>query len=57
MFVNVRRSPSPTATTVAVLEPGEAVLVDSLRRGWYRIVRDGRTLGYADRRFLATSPR
>jgi hypothetical protein len=56
VFVNVRRSRSPTATTVAVLKPGDAVLVDSLRRGWYRIVRDGRTLGYADRRFLATSP-
>jgi DNA-directed RNA polymerase subunit RPC12/RpoP len=57
VFVNVRQSRSPTATTVAVLKPGDAVLVDSLRRGWYRIVRDGRTLGYADRRFLATSPR
>jgi hypothetical protein len=57
VFVNVRRSPSPGATTVAVLNPGDAVLVDSLRRGWYRISRDGRVLGYADRRFLSTIPR
>ncbi len=57
VFVNVRRSPSAGATTVAVLNPGDAVLVDSLRRGWYRIVRDGRVLGYADRRYLSTTPR
>jgi hypothetical protein len=57
VFVNVRRSRSPSATTTAVLQPGEAVLVDSLRRGWYRITRDGRVLGYADRRFLSTTPR
>jgi len=57
VFVNVRRSPSPGATTVAVLNPGDAVQVDSLRRGWYRVSRDGRVLGYADRRFLSTTPR
>jgi hypothetical protein len=57
VFVNVRRTPSAGSTTVAVLNPGDAVLVDSLRRGWYRIIRDGRVLGYADRRYLATAPR
>jgi hypothetical protein len=57
VFVNVRRSPSAGSTTVAVLNPGDAVLVDSLRRGWYRIIRDGRVLGYADRRYLSTTPR
>jgi hypothetical protein len=57
VFVNVRRSPSRGSTTVAVLNPGDAVLVDSLRRGWYRVIRDGRVLGYADRRYLSTTPR
>ncbi len=57
VFVNVRRTPSAGSTTVAVLNPGDAVLVDSLRRGWYRIIRDGRVLGYADRRYLSTTPR
>jgi hypothetical protein len=57
VFVNVRRTPSAGSTTVAVLNPGDAVLVDSLRRGWYRIIRDGRVLGYADRRYLSPTPR
>jgi hypothetical protein len=57
VFVNVRRSPSAGSTTVAVLNPGDVVWVDSLRRGWYRIIRDGRVLGYADRRYLSTTPR
>jgi hypothetical protein len=39
-----------------VLQPGDAVLVDSLVRGWYRVVADGRTVGYAHRRYLAATP-
>jgi hypothetical protein len=39
-----------------VLNPGEAVLVDSLRRGWYRVVVEGRTAGYVHRDNLVVVP-
>ena len=55
-WVNVRESRGSRAPVVQVLEPGDTVLVDSLRRGWYRILADGRTLGYAHRRFFGTTP-
>jgi hypothetical protein len=29
-----------------VLNPGEAVLVDSLIGGWYRVLIDGQPIGY-----------
>jgi hypothetical protein len=42
---------------VAVLNPGDAVLVDSLVRGWYRVLVDGRAVGYVHRSTLdATRP-
>ena len=46
-WVNVRERRGPNATAVRVLEPGEAVLVDSLAGGWYRVVIDGQPIGYA----------
>lgn len=46
-WVNVRERRGPNATPVRVLEPGEAVLVDSLAGGWYRVVLDGQPIGYA----------
>ncbi|HUF35085.1 MAG TPA: SH3 domain-containing protein [Gemmatimonadales bacterium] len=54
--VNVRESRRAGAREVRVLDPGEPVLVDSLVGGWYRVVEDGRTLGYAHRRFLGVAP-
>ena len=30
-----------------MLDPGQAVLVDSLVGGWYRVVIDGQPIGYA----------
>jgi len=57
-WVNVRENRSGGSAAVRVLNPGEAVLVDSLSGGWYRVVADGRTLGYVDRLYLDTaSPR
>lgn len=53
-WINVRAIRSNKAKVVRVLRPGEAVQVDSLREGWYRVV-SGET-GYADRRLLATAP-
>lgn len=55
-WVNVRASRSGGAPTVGVLRPGDAVLVDSLRRGWYRVLVDDRTLGYVDRAYLDAVP-
>jgi len=41
---------------VRVLNPGEAVLVDSLKRGWYRVLADGRIVGYVHRTQLDAAP-
>jgi len=46
-WVNVRDRRGPDAAPVRVLDPGEAVLVDSLVGGWYRVVIDGQAIGYA----------
>ena len=37
---------SARADVVAVLLPGDTVLADSLRGGWWRVALDGRVLGY-----------
>lgn len=55
-WVNVRGRRSISAPAVQVLSPGEAVLVDSLRAGWYRVLVDGRTLGYVHRSYLDGVP-
>jgi hypothetical protein len=55
-WVNVREHRSGGTAAVRVLNPGEAVLVDSLSGGWYRVVADGRTVGYVDRLYLDTAP-
>ena len=55
-WVNVRESRGRGTRAVGVLNPAQAVLVDSLRGGWYRVVVDGRTLGYVDRLYLDTVP-
>jgi hypothetical protein len=55
-WTNVREGRARGARSVRVLKPGEAVLVDSLRRGWYRVLADGRTLGYVHRSNLDAVP-
>jgi hypothetical protein len=55
-WVNVRGRRSTGAPTARVLSPGEAVQVDSLRAGWYRVVADGRTLGYVHGSYLDAAP-
>lgn len=56
IWVNVRRARGPSAAVVKVLRPGEPVLVDSLRQGWYRVVTDGQALGYVYQGFVDTVP-
>ncbi len=55
-WVSVRETRSRHSSVAWVLDPGEAVLVDSLIAGWYRVVVDGQVLGYAARSYLDPSP-
>lgn len=55
-WVNIREGRGRGTPAVRVLNPGEAVRVDSLRRGWYRVLVDGRTLGYVHRGQLDAAP-
>jgi len=55
-WVNVRAERSNLAAVVRILRPGETLLVDSLARGWYRVVADQKVVGYVDSHFLASSP-
>jgi ribosomal protein L37E len=58
-WVNVRGGRGRAAPAVRVLNPGDAVQVDSLSRGWYRVLIDGRVAGYVHRSNLdpASPPR
>lgn len=55
-WVNVRAGRSGLAPVIQILKPGEAISVDSLRQGWYRVVADGQTLGYVDRSLIGAPP-
>ena len=52
-WTNVRDRRSTRADVVAVLLPGDTVLADSLRGGWWRVALEGRVLGYVYARTLA----
>jgi hypothetical protein len=45
-WTKVHERRSPKADVVAVLLPGDSVLADSLRGGWWRVALEGRVLGY-----------
>lgn len=52
-WTKVRSRRSVHADVVAVLLPGDTVLADSLKSGWWRVSLDGRVLGYSwDRTLL-----
>ena len=55
-WVNVRAEPRNSAAVLRILRPGDAVVVDSLTHGWYRVLLDGAPEGYADYRFLDSVP-
>lgn len=55
-WTNVRGEPAQSAPIVGRLDPGESVQVDSLVRGWYRVLVEGRALGYVHRSTLAATP-
>lgn len=55
-WMNVRADRSNTAQVIRVLRPGEEVLVDLLKQGWYRVVTDSQAIGFVDQRYLDTMP-
>lgn len=55
-WVNVRDARRRASPSIRVLNPGEAVQVDSLQVGWYRVVVDGKPGGYVHRSNLGTAP-
>jgi hypothetical protein len=52
-WTHVRNRRSVSGEVEAVLLPGDTVLADSLRGGWYRVALEGEVLGYAHRSTLA----
>ncbi|MGH7498413.1 MAG: SH3 domain-containing protein [Gemmatimonadales bacterium] len=55
-WTKVRTRRTVTGDVVAVLLPGDTVLVDSLVRGWWRVTLDGRPLGYVHQSTLDPAP-
>jgi hypothetical protein len=55
-WTNVRAGRGVSTPVNRILEPGAAVLVDSLRRGWYRVLVDGKPMGYVYRTMLQAEP-
>jgi hypothetical protein len=55
-WTNVRADRRNSASVLRVLRPGEAVQVDSLSQGWYRVTSHLQPAGYVDRRLLDTAP-
>jgi SH3 domain-containing protein len=55
-WVNVRDARGLAGPAVRVLNPGDTVQVDSLTRGWYRVLIDGRAVGYVHRSNLDPVP-
>ena len=52
-WTHVRKARSVRAPVEALLTPGDTVLADSLKQGWYRVTLEGEVLGYAHRSTLA----
>jgi hypothetical protein len=46
-WTKVRNRRSVRADVVAILPPGDTVLADSLKGGWWRVSLEGRVLGYS----------
>ncbi len=51
-WINVRAGRGNSAPVLRILRPGEVVEVDSLLRGWYRVVSGAAPPGYVDYRLL-----
>lgn len=55
-WTNVRAGRGVSSPVNRIIEPGAAVLVDSLKRGWYRVLMDGKPVGYVYRTMLQAEP-
>jgi uncharacterized protein YgiM (DUF1202 family) len=56
IWVNVRSERSNSSNVIQILRPGQAVVVDTLIQGWYRIVAEHDAVGYVDKHYLQESP-
>jgi len=55
-WTKVHESRSVQADLSAVLLPGDTVLADSLKGGWWRVALEGKVIGYVVARTLAETP-
>lgn len=55
-WVNVRAGRGLSYPVVLTLDPGEMVVVDSLRLGWWVVVADGERVGYVANSVLRPTP-
>jgi ribosomal protein L37E len=55
-WTNIRSRRSVAGDVVGVLLPGDTVIADSLRRGWWRVTFEGEVMGYAYHSTLVTDP-
>ena len=53
-WANIRQARARSSPAVGRLEPGDSVMVDSLRGGWYRVLMDGRPVGDLHRTSVGT---
>ncbi|MEP6687691.1 MAG: SH3 domain-containing protein [Gemmatimonadales bacterium] len=55
-WTNVRSRRSATGDLAGVLLPGDTVVADSLRGGWWRVTFEGKVMGYAYQSSLVEAP-
>ena len=55
-WTKVRTRRSSAGDVAGILLPGDTVLVDSLRGGWWRVAFEGRVLGYVHQSTLEMEP-
>jgi hypothetical protein len=55
-WTNVRSRRSANGNLAGVLLPGDTVLADSLRGGWWRVTFEGKVMGYAFHSALVEEP-
>jgi hypothetical protein len=55
-WTKVHERRSPKSDLSAVLLPGDTVLADSLRGGWWRVALEGKVIGYVYGPTLTETP-
>lgn len=55
-WVNVRSGRGRSYSVVRTIDPGEVVVVDSLRLGWWAVIADGERVGFVANSVLRRTP-